>query len=262
MKKRLILTSIISIVLVVVLMIGSTYSIFVTSNVDEDLNVYKTGNLDVTYTLSEENVTFTSNLPVSEEDVIGIKPYRITVNNVGNVAYKFDLVLEDMTATDKIDYQYIMTKVGDLEAVNLSECEGNVIREGIVVPANDSAVIDVRVYLSEDVQNTEIGKSFYGKLSIEGNAVYAENDEIDNSALIAPSVIKVIFDANGGITTVESNDVIYGQTYGELPIPTRVGYTFSGWYTSLSGGTMITSSTIVSITSNQTLYAQWQENSN
>ena len=46
----------VSISLVLVLLIGSTYSIFMNSNVDENLNVYRTGNLDVTYTLSENNV--------------------------------------------------------------------------------------------------------------------------------------------------------------------------------------------------------------
>ena len=129
MKKRLILTSIISICLVIILMLGTTYSVFVTSNVDEDLNVYKTGTLDVTYTLSEDNVTFTSKMPVSEDEVIKLKPYRITVNNTGNVAYKFNLVLTDTTATDKIDYQYIMTKVGKLESKSLSDCTNNIIKE-------------------------------------------------------------------------------------------------------------------------------------
>ena len=46
-------------------MIGSTHSIFTSKEVDENLNVYTTGNLDVSYTLSEENVTFTNKIPMS-----------------------------------------------------------------------------------------------------------------------------------------------------------------------------------------------------
>ncbi len=71
---------------------------------------------------------------------------------------------------------------------------------------------------------------------------------------------KVTFNANGGTTPTASKNVTYNSTYGTLPTPTRSGYTFKGWYTATSGGTQITSSTKVSITSAQTLYAQWTAN--
>lgn len=52
--------------------------------------------------------------------------------------------------------------------------------------------------------------------------------------------------------------VEYSKTYGNLPTLTRSGYTFSGCYTSTSGGTKITADSKVTITSDQTLYAQWK----
>lgn len=48
-----------------------------------------------------------------------------------------------------------------------------------------------------------------------------------------------------------------GDSYGTLGTPTKDGYTFDGWYTQESGGTKVTSSAIVSLTSDQTLYAHW-----
>lgn len=51
--------------------------------------------------------------------------------------------------------------------------------------------------------------------------------------------------------------VTYGEAYGTLPTPTRIGYTFAGWYTASSGGTQVTDSTKVTNSSNHTLYAQW-----
>ena len=77
------------------------------------------------------------------------------------------------------------------------------------------------------------------------------------TATFAAKEIKVNFDAKGGTTTTISKTVTYDSTYGELPTPTRSGYAFIGWYTAESGGTMIEESTRVSITSAQTLYAQW-----
>lgn len=67
----------------------------------------------------------------------------------------------------------------------------------------------------------------------------------------------VTFNANGGTVSPSNKTVIYSEAYGDLPTPTRSGYEFNGWYTETSGGTHITKNTIVSIISNQTLYAQW-----
>ena len=51
-KGRLIITSVLSIFLSAVLLIGSTYSIFISQKIDETANVYKAGNLIVTYETS------------------------------------------------------------------------------------------------------------------------------------------------------------------------------------------------------------------
>ncbi|MBO5870134.1 MAG: InlB B-repeat-containing protein [Clostridia bacterium] len=70
----------------------------------------------------------------------------------------------------------------------------------------------------------------------------------------------VTFNANSGSVSTNSMPVVHGSAYGSLPTPTRTGYTFDGWYTSASGGTKITSSTTVNITSSHTLYAHWSAN--
>ncbi|MCM1507959.1 MAG: InlB B-repeat-containing protein [Ruminococcus flavefaciens] len=70
----------------------------------------------------------------------------------------------------------------------------------------------------------------------------------------------VTFNANGGSVSPTSKTVTYNQNYGDLPTPTRTGYTFAGWFTSADGGTQITSGTQVNLTANQTLYAHWTAN--
>lgn len=75
-----------------------------------------------------------------------------------------------------------------------------------------------------------------------------------------PNTYTVYFDEQGG-SSVSDKTVTYDSTYGTLPTPTKSGYNFLGWYTAASGGTKVTSSTTVKITSNQTLYAQWQGSS-
>lgn len=71
------------------------------------------------------------------------------------------------------------------------------------------------------------------------------------------STYTVSFDANGGNTPQSSKVVTPGQIYGNLPTPSRNGYTFEGWYTEKSGGSLITPITTVNLKGNQTLYAHW-----
>lgn len=70
----------------------------------------------------------------------------------------------------------------------------------------------------------------------------------------------VTFDPNGGSVSSNSKTVTYGSNYGTLPTPTRNGYTFDGWYTSATGGNLVTSNVTVRLTGNQTLYAHWTKN--
>ena len=68
----------------------------------------------------------------------------------------------------------------------------------------------------------------------------------------------VTYDPNGGSVNPTSKVIKTGDTYGTLPTPTRTGYTFDGWYTSASGGTEVTASTIITNTNSHTIYAHWQ----
>ena len=90
--------------------------------------------------------------------------------------------------------------------------------------------------------------------------VTADGQTIALRAKWTPRSFTVTFNANGGSVSTSSRSVTYDSTYGDLPAPTRTGYSFDGWYTAASDGTEVKSSTKVSITANQTLYAHWTAN--
>ena len=69
----------------------------------------------------------------------------------------------------------------------------------------------------------------------------------------------VTFDGQGGTPSPTAKRVTYDSGYGTLPAPIRAGYVFMGWFTEPDGGgTKITSSLVVTIASNHTLYAYWR----
>jgi len=65
----------------------------------------------------------------------------------------------------------------------------------------------------------------------------------------------VIFDANGGSVSPASGTTGASGTLASLPIPTRTGYTFNGWFTAATGGTAVTTGTVFNAIT--TIYAQW-----
>ncbi|MGL4485168.1 MAG: InlB B-repeat-containing protein, partial [Anaerovoracaceae bacterium] len=75
----------------------------------------------------------------------------------------------------------------------------------------------------------------------------------------------VTYKANGGLFNDSSIEKVVSQKYEQAyslpsPAPTKVGYTFIGWYTSSVDGSLITTSDIYKRTETQTLFAQWKAN--
>jgi len=73
-----------------------------------------------------------------------------------------------------------------------------------------------------------------------------------------PRAYLVTFDPNGGSAPSPASEyVIYGVAYGQLPVVSRPGYDFAGWYTSPTSGVKVTADTLVATASNHTLFAHW-----
>ncbi|MBR1381434.1 MAG: InlB B-repeat-containing protein, partial [Paludibacteraceae bacterium] len=71
---------------------------------------------------------------------------------------------------------------------------------------------------------------------------------------------RVTWDAatNGGTCATEYTDFSYNAAIGTLPVASKEGHTFNGWFTSASGGTQITAAT--KVTADVTYHAQFTIN--
>jgi uncharacterized repeat protein (TIGR02543 family) len=82
-------------------------------------------------------------------------------------------------------------------------------------------------------------------------------DSITLKAAWTPNTYTVTYDAQSGTVSPVNKSVTYDAPVGTLPIPTRTGYDFSGWYSAASGGTQYTETTVYKTPNNATLFARW-----
>lgn len=105
--------------------------------------------------------------------------------------------------------------------------------------------------------------TLYAKWTENSGTPDPDQPEPDKPEPEKPSESKtytVTFNANGGSGGTSLTTGTDGKLASLPGDPTRSGYTFDGWYTSVSGGDRITTST--AFTQNTTVYAHWSQTSN
>ena len=73
---------------------------------------------------------------------------------------------------------------------------------------------------------------------------------------LAPESYTQTLDPNGGSVSTTTKNVTYGSTYGDLPTPTRTGYTFNGWNAKNKFNSASTSQTLYNLTNTNGTYKQ------
>ncbi len=127
----------------------------------------------------------------------------------------------------------------------------------------DTRLLNVKVKGTKPKYGTisiEKGKVTNANLCIDGYNVIFENRNA--TVLTEPCDMEnipeyALFDGNG----VDSPAPIMkkeGEKLGTLPVLTREGYEFLGWFTALTGGDKITEETVMPL-GGATYYAQWQK---
>lgn len=119
------------------------------------------------------------------------------------------------------------------------------------------------------------GYQFNSTKSTGINKAYKVTKEVTTYAYYDAIAYTLTFHPNDGaiegmaVNKTKTKSVYYGKPYGYMaggsvqafPMVEREGYTFKGWYTSETGGTQVTPSTLYKLTAHSTIYAQWTINS-
>ena len=238
---------ILSILLLIVLIIGGSYAFYNWTVSGSKNLVINAGVLDLV--LEEENaITISDALPMHDEVGMIQEPYTFRLVNNSNMSVNYKLKLVKINADNELelsDVKYGFTKEDDKTIDLLSNLTSEVIDEGII-SASDTINYSLRLWIRDGVTDdtTIAGKSLSYKLEVE----VSQRDGTQ---------FAVSFDSQDG-ESVPEKVYMYGDIYGELPIPVRNGYTFNGWYT--SSDELVTPETVVGASTGSSLYAKWNIN--
>ena len=209
-KKIIIVVIVLAISLIGFSLLNSTYSLFYHEDVASNSDNYSTGLLSITATGKGDSISLTNTLPMSDTEGASTTAYTFTIKNIGNLDYKFNVkLLSTGDSSTTIDSQYIKVKVDNDSVTTLSSLSNSIIKNNITLSAGQSIDISIRVWLSSNTPNTQIGKVFNSKIVTDGQAVYTStNKSIYDYWTGAAKTIADLY-TNSTKTPVINNNITY-----------------------------------------------------
>lgn len=228
MNKKKIMIIVSSIILVLAALFTTTYSLFYKEDVAANPSNYSTGILQIEATSLSDTISLDSALPMTDEEGIETTPYVFSIKNTGNIDYKFDVKLLS-TSSNTINSQYIKLKIDYDNPVVLSSLTNSIIKSNVVVKAKESINITLRVWLSKDTPNTEIGKTFNSQIVIDGQSIYTSTNNDPALDTLTNLGLSVDTEHTPDFTTVSGNSGIKMNDSDET-LATGLGDNTNGIY--------------------------------
>ena len=171
MKKILvdkkIVIVILSILLVSTIMLSTTYSLFFKVHTMENIESYTSGILDIEI-IEGNRLELLNTLPITDEEGEKSNPYTLVITNKGTLTYVFDLKILSTTIENQINQEYIKIKIDEKAPVLLSDLDDGIIESDLILGVGQTMTISIRMWLSIDTPNTEMGKKFEAKVVTDG----------------------------------------------------------------------------------------------
>lgn len=231
MNKKKIMIIVSSIILVLAALFTTTYSLFYKEDVAANPSNYSTGLLQIEATSLSDTISLDSALPMTDEEGAQTTPYVFSIKNTGNVDYKFDVKLLS-TSSNTINSQYIKLKIDNGNPVVLSSLTNSIIKSNVVVKAKESINITLRVWLSKDTPNTEIGKTFNSQIVIDGQSIYTSTNNDSALDTLTNLGLSVDTEHTPDFTTVSGSSGVKYQDGPGGALATGLGDNTNGIYKS------------------------------
>jgi len=186
--KKIILLTIASI-LVLVVLISTSYAMFFARGESEEKKVYTAGDLTVNFDDSTSNaININPAQPVSDEYGSSLEPYTFTITNNGTLSATYKIMLTDETIINpngltntevKTNIKY---QINDNSPALLSSALSNVLLTG-EIPAGKSLTFNLRLWITEEATSSMENTTYSAKVAVSGKAI-KDGDRLLTEALL------------------------------------------------------------------------------
>ncbi|MGN0973281.1 MAG: hypothetical protein ACI4OT_00915 [Bacilli bacterium] len=176
-QNRGLIISCILIILVLSLIIGTSYALFSFKVSGKKTNYLKSLVFEVEFDDGSEYINLTNEGPKSDDEGMLNDPYTFTITNSGKANTINKIYFSDITSTIPDKYLKIAIKQndGDFSTPMTMEEFGSIIEEGIELEPEHSVQYTIVLWISSDMPNTDeqgnslMNTSYKSKITVESS---------------------------------------------------------------------------------------------
>ncbi len=202
----------ISVIFMVLIIIGTSYSLFMQVDESTDIQVLKSGTLVLSAT--KGNTITTSTVPQSDYDGMNTEGYTFSIKNNGTLDCYYTLYISNV-ASNPLDYQYLKISIDGNEPILLTDLDVDpedssrfIFETGYLSPANqynDVITHNIKVWIDELAPASIIGKKIQLQVDLYGEMVESNMPEPELYAGLIP----ITYDEDTNVVIADTNEEWY-----------------------------------------------------
>ncbi len=177
MAKRQLFVTLLSILGVTVISLGSAYAVFTSVSKSEEYNVIKVGTLNIDFGDVTNTINLSGQYPMTDAEGAKLKPYTFTITNTGSLKTDYEVYIQDDTdmidkdkcTNNQLSKDYIRFKLDTASPVDLSSIASSNYRiaTGSIAPEG-SVTYTLYVWIKDGVGNDVLNRHYHGKIVVNG----------------------------------------------------------------------------------------------
>ncbi len=204
----------ISVIVMVLIIIGVSYSLFMQVDESNDVQVVESGTLVLSS--NKGNTITTNNVPLSDMEGLGSEGYTFSVKNNGTLGYLYNLYINNKASSNPLEYEYIKISFDDGPATKLSDLEVDsekgliLLANNYIAPANEDGDVvthNIKVWIEETAPTSIIGKNILLQIDMYGEA--GETFYKDSSGASEPELYSGLIP----VTYNDTNEIVIADLY-------------------------------------------------
>ena len=202
----------ISVIFMVLIIIGVSYSLFMQVDESKDIQVLESGTLVLSST--KGTTITTSTVPQSDYDGMNTKGYTFSIKNTGTLDCYYTLYISNV-ASNPLDYQYLRISIDGNDPILLTDLVVDpenssrfVFENGQLSAANqdgDVVTHNIKVWIDELAPASIIGKKIQLQIDLYGETF----ESIPASPELYAGLIPITYDEDTNVVIADTNEEWY-----------------------------------------------------